>query len=269
MRSENIKGERQMERCIYEEKVERWGIFEVRVPGEVDGNPYTDYHIRAVFSGVNETKEVDGFYDGNGEYVIRFMPEYEGKYTFNISGSFSKQHFGGSFEAIKPGLNNHGYVHVSNTYHFKYADGKSYNPIGTTCYAWVHQPEERQEQTLNTLRNNAFNKIRFCIFPKHYDYNYSDPITFPYEGTPCDTSGLNRTTMISFTEKKVGNDWDFHKFNPEHFRKFDSRIQQLMEMGIEADLILFHPYDRWGYYRRRAGTSLLGSFHERRLRGTW
>jgi hypothetical protein len=236
-----------MEECIYEKSVERWGVFEVRVPGKFDGNPYVDYEIQAVFSGVYETKRVDGFYDGNGEYVIRFMPDYEGEYFFDISGNFSNQHFSGTFEAIKPGPNNHGYLHVSNTYHFKYADGKLFYPVGTTCYAWVHQKEELQERTLNTLRNNAFNKIRYCIFPKHYDYNYADPITFPYEGTPCDTSGLNRDTMLSFTEIKNGNDWDFHKFNPKHFKRFDIRIKQLMEMGIEADLILFHPYDRWGF----------------------
>ena len=25
------------------------------------------------------------------------------------------------------------------------------------------------------------------------------------------------------------------------------RVEQLMEMGIQADVILFHPYDNWGY----------------------
>ena len=28
--------------------------------------------------------------------------------------------------------------------------------------------------------------------------------------------------------------------------RLESRIEQLAELGIEADLILFHPYDRWG-----------------------
>ena len=31
-----------------------------------------------------------------------------------------------------------------------------------------------------------------------------------------------------------------------HFRRFDLRVKQLMDMGIEADIILMHPYDRWG-----------------------
>jgi hypothetical protein len=236
-----------MYKCIYERQVEKWGIFEVSVPGKTEGNPFTDYDIIAIFSGTNETKKVNGFYDGNGEYVVRFMPDFEGDYTFNISGSFSKQSYQGEFKSIKPTTDNHGYVQVSDTYHFRYADGAPYYSVGTTCYAWVHQSEERQEQTLKTLADHAFNKIRFCIFPKHYDYNYADPITFPYEGTPCDNAGLNRNTMNAYMEDKSSNHWDFTKLNPEHFHRFDTRIRQLMEMGIEADIILFHPYDRWGF----------------------
>lgn len=45
------------------------------------------------------------------------------------------------------------------------------------------------------------------------------------------------------------NHWDFTRFNPAHFQNFERRIAQLGEMGIEADIILFHPYDEghWGF----------------------
>lgn len=230
-----------------DKQVERWGLFEVRLSGRTEGNPFKDYEIQGLFIGDNESKKVNGFYDGNGEYVVRFMPEYEGKYTFEIKGSFSDESYHGEFESIAPSKNNHGYVRVSNQCHFRYADNTPYYSVGTTCYAWVQQPESRQDQTLKTLKDSAFNKIRFCVFPKHYDYNYADPITFPYIGTPCDNSGLNRSTMFTYMEDKSSNQWDFTTFNPEHFKRFDLRIRQLMEMGIEADLILFHPYDRWGF----------------------
>ena len=233
--------------CRYNKQVEKWGVFEVRVLGKMEGNPFTDYEIKGVFKGQEESKTVNGFYDGNGEYVVRFMPNFEGNYEFELSGSFSEQSYKGAFESNKPTDNNHGYVHVSDNCHFKYADKTPYYSVGTTCYAWVHQPVKRQEQTLRTLENNAFNKIRFCIFPKHYDYNYADPIAFPYEGSPCDPSGLNRDTVVAYMEDKSSNDWNFSKFNPEYFQWFDLRIGQLMDMGIEADLILFHPYDRWGF----------------------
>ncbi len=236
-----------MKTCSYREKVERWGVFEVRMQGKTEGNPFADYALTAEFVGENEKKTVPGFYDGNGEYVVRFMPDYEGEYSFTVRGNFSDESYEGTFVATAPEKGNHGYLKIADTYHFRYADGTPYYSLGTTCYAWVHQSEEMQEQTLKTLSDSAFNKIRFCIFPKHYDYNYEDPITFPYEGTPCDNRGLNRSNMSWYTQEKPGNTWDFKRFNPEHFRRFDQRIVQLQEMGIEADLILFHPYDRWGF----------------------
>jgi hypothetical protein len=191
-----------MAECIYDRQVQKWGLFEARVAGKSIGNPFTDYEIQGTFTGKEEIKKVNGFYDGNGEYVIRFMPNYEGHYTFEISGSFSEKTYQGTFEAVSPTKGNHGYVQVSDVCHFRYASGRPYYCVGTTCYAWVHQPLERKEQTLKTLSDNAFNKIRFCIFPKHYDYNYADPITFPYEGAPCDNSGLNRNTMFAYMEDK-------------------------------------------------------------------
>ncbi len=37
------------------------------------------------------------------------------------------------------------------------------------------------------------------------------------------------------------------RFNPEFFRHLEKRVAQLRDLGIEADIIIFHPYDRWGY----------------------
>ena len=41
-------------------------------------------------------------------------------------------------------------------------------------------------------------------------------------------------------------DFNYMRPNPAHFRRYDERIRQLRDMGIEADIILMHPYDRWG-----------------------
>ena len=73
----------------------------------------------------------------------------------------------------------HGPVRVRNTHHFAYADGTPFFPFGTTCYAWMHQSEELQQQTLESLRNAPFNKIRMCVFPKSYQYNHNEPALYP------------------------------------------------------------------------------------------
>jgi len=67
-----------------------------------------------------------------------------------------------------------------------------------------------------------------CVFPKHYTYNENEPFYHPFE-------------------RAKGGGWDFSRFNPGFFRHLEKRIKDLMAIGVEADLILFHPYDRWGY----------------------
>ncbi len=235
----------------YTENVEKWGIFEAFLTGYHDGNPYEDYTIQGVFTSHNETKTVEGFYDGNGNYIVRFMPSFEGEYRFIIHGTFSSEEYQGQFNVSAPSRDNHGPVRVAPTLHLVYEDGTPYHCLGTTCYVWTHQTVELQEQTLKTLSENAFNKVRFCIFPKHYLYNFHEPISYPYEGTPCDSSGLIEDNFVMLGEEAIleGNHWDFRRFNPVHFQQFEKRIMALRDLGIEADLILLHPYDRWGFSR--------------------
>jgi hypothetical protein len=37
-------------------KVERWGVFEIALPGRTDGNPFIDYEITGTFTGVHEQR---------------------------------------------------------------------------------------------------------------------------------------------------------------------------------------------------------------------
>ena len=67
----------------------RWGVFEVTMPGRTEGNPFTDYTITATFTGKEGSATVDGFYDGDGVYKARFMPAYEGEYTFKVTGDLT------------------------------------------------------------------------------------------------------------------------------------------------------------------------------------
>lgn len=236
-----------MSTCKYQNQVEKWDVFEVEVFGKKEGNPFTDYTIEGVFSGKEETKTVDGFYDGDGVYRVRFMPSFEGTYTFKISGSFSEESFEGCFQVTAPSKENHGPVRVSHTYHFAYEDGTPYYSLGTTCYVWELQEEKLQEKTLQALKDSAFNKIRFCIFPKHYDYNLGEPISYPYEGTPMDSSVLTSENFKQYDGCPEGNNFDYKRFNVKHFQHIDQCILRLRELGIEADLIVMHPYDRWGF----------------------
>ena len=226
---------------------ERWSLYELAISGPSSGNPFTEQTVSAVFTGPSETVPVRGFYDGDGVYRIRFMPSAEGAYSFRVTASFPVPQPEGAFAVTPAGEGNHGPVHVRNTFHFAYEDGTAYYPVGTTCYVWELQGDDLIRQTLESLKTSGFNKIRFCIFPKHYLYNLHDPRSFPYEGTPVDCRLLNENNFNDYNGGAPGNSWDFTRFNPEHFRHIETCILQLQELGIEADLILMHPYDRWGF----------------------
>ena len=230
-----------------EHTVERWGVWEAAFPGKTAGNPFTDYEIHGEFTGENETAAVSGFYDGDGVYRMRFMPSFPGVYRYAVAGSFSDQTYTGEFHVREAAAGNHGPVRVKNTYHFAYADGTPFYPLGTTCYAWALQADERIEETLRSLDAARFNKLRFCILPKHYDYNLGEPRSYPFEGTPMDSGVLTKENFWDYTGRTEGNHFDYSRPNPAHFRQIERCIRALCERGIEADLIVMHPYDRWGF----------------------
>jgi hypothetical protein len=209
--------------------VEKWKVYEITLGGPSSGNPFKEVKLSGRFIQDNDTISISGFYDGDGIYKIRFMPQQEGKWTYLTTSNVDKlDNKKGSFICTPALKENHGPVVVKDTFYFAYADGTPHHSFGTTCYGWVHQGDSLAELTLKTLSKGYFNKIRMCIFPKSYDWNNNEPLYYPYEGTPL-------------------KNWDFTRLNPAFFRNIEKRIQQLDSLGIQADLIVFHPYDRWGF----------------------
>ena len=229
------------------ETVEQWGVFEARFNGPQSGNPFTDVQVGAVFTRGHRQVSITGFYDGDGCYVVRFMPDSQGDWSYctfsNLAQLDGKQ---GSFTCCAPSEGNHGPVGVEKYHHFRYADGTCYSCIGTTCYGWIHQGEELARTTLNALRHSPFNKIRMTVFPKSYLYcEHDDPARYPF---PLKKKG--GATWDGHWESKGGRvewEFDFSRFDTAFFAMLDERIRQLMEMNVEADVIVFHPYDRWGF----------------------
>jgi hypothetical protein len=208
--------------------IPRWEVFELALDGPSSGNPFIEVQLSATFTLGYRAVSVAGFYDGEGRYKIRFMPDAEGEWSYTTaSNSAALAGKTGAFTCAAPLAGVQGPVRARG-HHFAYADGTPFFPFGTTCYAWVHQSEELQKQTLDSLRAAPFNKIRMCVFPKSYEYNHNEPPLYPFAR---DAAGVS----------------DFARPNPAFFAHLEQRIGDLRELGIEADLILFHPYDRWGY----------------------
>lgn len=211
--------------------IKKYEYFEQSFQAAFTGNPF-DIDLAVIVKCPDEsTKKIYGFYDGENTFTFRFMPEQTGEYSYKteckIEGLNNQT---GKFICVANDENNHGKVKVCDKYWFSYDDGTPYFPTGTTCYAWIHQSLELQAQTIQTLSNGYFNKVRMCVFPKWYEYNHSQPYIYPFEGN-----------------EKTGFDYD--KPNVSFFKHLDNCIMQLEKIGVEADVILFHPYenDNWQF----------------------
>jgi hypothetical protein len=205
------------------QRVERWGLCEITLHGPSSGNPFDDTRLAATFEGAGKRITIPGFYDGDGVYRVRFSPPDTGRWTWHSSSNVAAlDGQSGAVECVAASGDNHGPVRVTQDgYHFAYADGTPFRQIGTTCYSWAQQSDARCAQTLATLRAAPFNKMRMCVFP-----NVDAVATNPFVKTG---PGLK--------------DWDPARIDPAYFRRFEDRIRRLGALGIEADIILYHPYD--------------------------
>lgn len=211
--------------------VQQWGIYEFShtVSALSADNPFTQIKFGAVVEGAGEAKRVEGFYDGDGIFRVRFMPDAQGEYTILTYANLPElDGLSDRFVATVPEAGNHGPVVVDGM-RFRCADGSRFFVMGTTAYVWHHRPEEVRAKTLASFERYGFNKIRMLFFPKHYTGNYGkvdisyEPPCYPFEGEP--------------------RAFDFTRPNPRYFREFERRLEELLARGILADVILFHPYD--------------------------
>ncbi|MET0888206.1 MAG: DUF5605 domain-containing protein [Mycetocola sp.] len=193
--------------------------------GPSHGNPFVDVELTVRFALDNAVIDVGGFYDGDGRYVARFLPPQPGVWTFKTTSTArSLDSIPGSIEVTAS--DDPGPVHAEGI-HFAHADGTPFIPLGTTAYAWTHQSSELQDATIRALSEASFTKLRMALFPKHFIFNTNEPQSFVFP--------------------REGEGWDTTRFDLEYFRQLEKRLAQLGELGIQADLILFHPYDRWGF----------------------
>ena len=205
----------------------QYETFELTFKGKEAGANEVQADISAVFTINGSKKKVKGFCDGDGIYKVRFLPSETGVCEWKVVSPLELEGELEGREEILPAVEGgHGMVKPQGI-HLVHEDGTRYTSFGTTVYALTHQTKEMIEQTFETLKNSPFNKVRMCVFPKHYDFNLNEPEHFAF--------------VMEHGKPNVQKpDYTFWK-------EFETCLCRLDQLGIEADLILFHPYDHWGF----------------------
>jgi Domain of unknown function (DUF5060)/Protein of unknown function (DUF4038)/Domain of unknown function (DUF5605) len=220
------------------ESVEQWGVFEAEYSGPSSGNPYTDVKFAARFTLGHRSIDVNGFHDGDGVFRVRFSPDSVGSWSFSTtSNAPALAGHTGAFECVATGPGNRGPVSPAHQFHFQYADGTPYFPFGTTCYAYGFIGAPLAALTLKNLKGAGFNKVRMCLLPK--PLGKLNPVAMPFEGKGSDQGQAGDGASLE--------PFDLARFNPAYFRHVEQRIEELLAADIQADVILFHPYDAWGF----------------------
>ena len=222
------------------DKMRQYEMTEWTVSGREPEGSWVETDIVGTIEGNGSVKEVKGFYAGNGTYKVRFLPEETGTYQVTISGSCLDEVKAFTVECTAAAEGQHGVVRADGT-HFRWEDGTWFYPFGTTVYAFSHQEDAVVEQTFETLAKAPFNKIRMCVFPKHYNYNHNEPPCYAF-ARKADAA----KEPAGYTLNDPGQ-WDVHRPNMELWERLESHIARLGGLGIQVDLIIFHPYDRWGF----------------------
>lgn len=113
-------------------QIEQYRVWEVEAPAGAS----------ATLEMAGQMETVSGFAAGES-HLLRWMPMRTGIWRYTLrAGDWCET---GELECLPAKEGNHGPVQARDMA-FVYADGTPFQPFGTTCYAWNHQPEEVQRK---------------------------------------------------------------------------------------------------------------------------
>ncbi|MES2455469.1 MAG: DUF4038 domain-containing protein [Bacteroidota bacterium] len=188
-------------------------------------NPFLETGLSGKFIAPSgKVMQVNGFYDGGGEWKLRFAPNETGIWKYKLSGPNKQFHQTGKLNCIKGKLPGFIGIHPKNPYAFAYGSGIPFFPMGDTSYGlYDDSPVTRKLRTayLDLRRSQSFNFIRMevCHSQAH---GTKDKAYWPWGGTAQQP--------------------DLDRFNPVFFKGLDTLLLQMRSKGMNAELILLNFY---------------------------
>ena len=207
-------------------EVPRWEMHEFTLHGRAHvANPLRDAAVVGEFTSPSgKLRTVEGFYDGDDAWRLRFIPDEEGRWQYSPRGEGVELFQRGQLQCTARRGRGFIRIHPDNPYAFAYADGTPFFPMGDTCYGLYNEsvitPELRTKY-LETRRRQRFNFVRMHVqhSPTH---GKTDARFWPWGGTPQAP--------------------ELDRYNPAYFQGLDAVLRQMSELGMNAELILLNFY---------------------------
>ena len=215
------------------DRVEQWGIFEIELKGPTAGNPFVDVRLVPPSSttarGRSRCRASTTVTVSTGS-ASRRTPRAAWSYEtranrWDLTGKTGKFIVSAAGQRQpRPGARRTTRT-TSPT-----RTARRYKQIGTTIYNWIDTPDDVAGGDAQDAGRRRRSTRRAC----------------------CSRSSRRRTEPVRAGRAgrswaQPPRDWDLTRFNPDYFRHYEKRIGQLRDLGIEADVILFNPYGKWGF----------------------
>lgn len=209
-------------------EVPRWEMHEWTLRGRSHvANPYRDAALVGEFTSPSgKTVVLEGFFDGEDVWRLRFAPNETGDWRYLLRGEGVELSERGRLRCVAPRGSGFIHIHPQNPYAFARDDGTAFFPMGDTCYGLYDDshitPALRQEY-LETRRRQRFNFVRMSV--GHSEFRAaSDSAFWAWGGTP-DKPDLDR-------------------LNPVFFRGLDGLMRDLQGRGMNVEVLLLNFYRR-------------------------
>jgi Protein of unknown function (DUF4038)/Domain of unknown function (DUF5060)/Putative collagen-binding domain of a collagenase/Zinc carboxypeptidase len=208
-------------------EVPRWEMHEFVLRGRAHvAGPFRDAALVGEFTAPSgQMLTVEGFYDGEETWRLRFAPDEEGEWHYLLRGEGVALSERGRLRCVAPSAPGLIRIHPDNPYAFAYADGTPFFPMGDTCYGLYSDSPitpPLRAQYLQTRRAQRFNFVRMHAMPHRPIHERSDPRFWAWGGTPQEP--------------------DLDRFNPAFFRGLDELLREMQAVGMNAELLLLNFY---------------------------
>lgn len=212
--------------CSAADTVGLWMKYERQFTSSTSyGNPLYDVKqfVAQFTSPTGRVQRINGFWDGDRKWEVRFSPDELGTWTF-VSECSDKANTGlhnvkGSFDCVAHdsslGIYNKGsLVRPKGAYHLAHSDGTPF--FWCACTAWNGALKSTEQEWTTYLENRAANGYTVIQF-----------VTTQWRG--CDTDSEGEVAFTGSGRIQV---------NPSFFQRLDHKVDQINEHGLVAAPVL-------------------------------